>query len=93
MEMEQLLSMGFPDKLATEALAVTGSKSTLKATKWILSHKSSSNNPTTCSPNPSPFQPKLDRFFNFNSSKDKEIESTTTTIPLSKHLKDRKSVV
>ncbi|KAK4834101.1 hypothetical protein QYF36_016829 [Acer negundo] len=86
MEMEQLLSMGFPDELAAEALAVTGGKSTLKATEWILSHKPSSNNPTTCSPNPSPFQPKLDRFFNFNSSKDKEIESQSTP-PLSKRLK------
>ncbi|KAF8408560.1 hypothetical protein HHK36_004623 [Tetracentron sinense] len=55
MEMEQLLNMGFPQELASQALAATGGKSTLKATEWILSHKSN--------PSPSPFQPRLDRFF------------------------------
>ncbi|KAJ8775410.1 hypothetical protein K2173_023175 [Erythroxylum novogranatense] len=66
MEMEQLLSMGFPNELAAQALAATGGKSTLKATEWILSHKSpssSNSNP----PTPSPNQPKLDRFFIFQS--------------------------
>ncbi|KAL2316531.1 hypothetical protein Fmac_030407 [Flemingia macrophylla] len=56
MEMEQLLSMGFPDELAAQALAATGGKSTVKATEWILTHKSNSGNPSTV-------QPKLDRFF------------------------------
>ncbi|OMO88981.1 hypothetical protein COLO4_20003 [Corchorus olitorius] len=69
MEMEQLLSMGFPSELAAQALAATGGKSTLKATEWILSHKPSNPNSNT-SPNqtpPPPFQPKLDRFFHFQT--------------------------
>ncbi|KAJ0028038.1 hypothetical protein Pint_36477 [Pistacia integerrima] len=60
MEMEQLLSMGFPNELAAEALAATGGKSTLKATEWILSRRPSADPPPN---NPSPSQPKLDRFF------------------------------
>ncbi|GAU17617.1 hypothetical protein TSUD_254920 [Trifolium subterraneum] len=66
MEMQQLLSMGFPDELAAQALAATGGKSTVKATEWILTHKP--NSTTIVNPSPSPsslpaFQPKLDRFF------------------------------
>uniref|UniRef100_A0A0A0KV66 UBA domain-containing protein n=1 Tax=Cucumis sativus TaxID=3659 RepID=A0A0A0KV66_CUCSA len=66
-EMEQLVNMGFPDELAAQALAATGGKSTLKATEWILNHKSSSpspkpNLPISSNPN---LQPKLDRFFHF----------------------------
>lgn len=57
MEMQQLLSMGFPDELAAQALAATGGKSTVKATEWILTHKS----------NTSTIQPKLDRFFQSQS--------------------------
>ncbi|KAK4276388.1 hypothetical protein QN277_019337 [Acacia crassicarpa] len=66
MEMQQLLSMGFPDELAAEALAATGGKSTIKATEWILNHKATSSNHVSDS-NPSPVQPKLDRFFPFQS--------------------------
>ncbi|KHN46881.1 ATPase WRNIP1 [Glycine soja] len=62
MEMQQLLSMGFPDELAAQALAATGGKSTVKATEWILSHK----------PNSSTFQPKLDRFFHSQSQEHDE---------------------
>lgn len=68
--MEQLVNMGFPDELAAQALAATGGKSTLKATEWILNHKSSSSSP---SPKPNlpisnpNVQPKLDRFFLFQS--------------------------
>ncbi|KAJ9705959.1 hypothetical protein PVL29_003868 [Vitis rotundifolia] len=73
MEREQLLSMGFPDDLASQALAATGGKSILKATEWILGrNKSDSQTPdenpnSSPSPSPSPFQPKLDRFFHFQS--------------------------
>ncbi|XP_004491631.1 uncharacterized protein [Cicer arietinum] len=65
MEMQQLLSMGFPDELAAQALAATGGKSTVKATEWILTHKPNSNPIPNPNPNPSSFafQPKLDRFF------------------------------
>lgn len=67
--MEQLLNMGFPDELAAQALAATGGNSTLKATEWILTHKSSSilSNPLPVI-TPSQ-QPKLDRFFPSKSSK------------------------
>ncbi|KAH7534017.1 hypothetical protein FEM48_Zijuj04G0193100 [Ziziphus jujuba var. spinosa] len=61
MEMEQLLSMGFPYELAAQALAATGGKSTLKATEWILHHHKPpssstmpSSNPTNPNPNPNP---------------------------------------
>ncbi|KAB2015951.1 hypothetical protein ES319_D08G061600v1 [Gossypium barbadense] len=68
MEMEQLLSMGFSSELAAQALAATGGKSTLKATEWILSHKSSNPNPNqNPNPSPPPFQPKLDRFFHLHT--------------------------
>ncbi|WRX11214.1 ATPase [Theobroma cacao] len=68
MEMQQLLSMGFPNELAAQALAATGGKSTLKATEWILSHKSSNPNPNpNPNPTPPPFQPKLDRFFHLHT--------------------------
>jgi putative ATPase len=53
-EMQQLLNMGFPNELAAQALAATGGKSTLKATEWILNHKSSTT--TTCS-TPKPSKP------------------------------------
>ncbi|GLT79477.1 hypothetical protein SLA2020_509640 [Shorea laevis] len=89
-EMEQLLSMGFPDELAAQALAATGGKSTVKATEWILSHKSSNtnNNTNSNSPNPSPlplppspsFQPKLDRFFNFPSKTSPEPPASASNI-------------
>ncbi|KAJ6292297.1 hypothetical protein OIU78_024469 [Salix suchowensis] len=88
MEMEQLLSMGFPSELAAQALAATGGKSTVKATEWILS-QTSHPHPNN-SPNGSSFQqPKLDRFFHFPSSKPKQEPSSpsnsptqTTTAPL-----------
>ncbi|KAA8526177.1 hypothetical protein F0562_008084 [Nyssa sinensis] len=69
MEMQQqLLSMGFPDELASQALAATGGKSIHQATEWILSyHKSDSNSNSNSNPSPNPIQPKIDRFFHFHS--------------------------
>lgn len=73
MEMQQLLSMGFPEETAAQALAATGGGCPLKATEWILTHtqKNSSNdnnlNPNNNSPNSTHVQPKLDRFFRFHS--------------------------
>ncbi|XP_068487382.1 uncharacterized protein [Phaseolus vulgaris] len=64
-EMQQLLSMGFPDELAAQALAATGGKSTFKATEWILTHKTTAANPSAST---STFQPKLDRFFHSSQS-------------------------
>lgn len=73
MEMQELLSMGFSDELAAQALAATGGKCTLKATEWILSRKSSdstnSNSDAIPSPSLTPSQPKIDRFFPFQSTK------------------------
>ncbi|GFZ07621.1 AAA-type ATPase family protein [Actinidia rufa] len=77
-EMNQLLSMGFSEEWAARALAATGGKSILKATEWILNHTQNSSsthsnpnpnpnpNPNSASP-PTPFQPRLDRFFHSQS--------------------------
>lgn len=81
-EMQQLLSMGFPDELAAQALAATGGKSTVKATEWILTHKS---NATTTNPSPSSlssFQPKLDRFFHSPHSTPTPTPTTSTQQPI-----------
>lgn len=94
--MEQLVSMGFPDELAAQALAATGGKSTLKATEWILHHHKSStsgagavaNTAGTSTPSNTntnrnivrPFQPKLDRFFNFHSKPSIDSPSPTHTL-------------
>jgi putative ATPase len=95
MEMQQLLSMGFPDELAAQALAATGGKSTVKATEWILTHKpnsttlvNSSSSPSSPSPSSLPaFQPKLDRFFHTpqpnNVSQQQQTEEPTKRIKLS----------
>ncbi|KAJ8536107.1 hypothetical protein K7X08_034508 [Anisodus acutangulus] len=78
---QQLISMGFPVDSAAEALTATGGD-IIKATEWILSHghnnnhkdpQDSSNNfnpispSSTESPTTPPFQPKIDRFFTFQS--------------------------
>ncbi|KDP20671.1 hypothetical protein JCGZ_21142 [Jatropha curcas] len=87
MEMEQLLSMGFPTELATEALAATGGKSTLKATEWILSRKPSDAN-SKPPPNPSPLQPKLDRFFLLQSNS--KPNSSSSPQPTAGYLEGRR---
>ncbi|KAJ7964632.1 ATPase WRNIP1 [Quillaja saponaria] len=106
MEMQQLLSMGFPDELAAQALAATGGKSTVKATEWILTHKPSTTSSFNPNPNPipnpnpnpnsnsnsnanananlnsnqipSPIQPKLDRFFHFQSKPSNSLSPIAT---------------
>lgn len=87
--MEQLLSMGFPSDLAAQALAATGGKSTLKATEWILSHKScdASNKPPS-NPTPSPLQPKLDRFFHLQSKPNSSSGSPSIPIPAEQQEED-----
>ncbi|KAM5575218.1 ATPase WRNIP1 [Rosa sericea] len=96
MEMEQLLSMGFPTDLAAEALAATGGNSALKATDWILNRNSSttSTTPTATS------QPKLDRFFLSQStpssnsqSQDKQEPEEQQSTPTSQLPKRRKLLV
>ncbi|OVA12754.1 Ubiquitin-associated domain/translation elongation factor EF-Ts [Macleaya cordata] len=71
MEMEHLLNMGFSQELATQALAATGGKSTVKATEWILAHnhrqQQQQQPPSSPNPNLSPIQPRLDRFFQSKS--------------------------
>ncbi|XP_038980815.1 ATPase WRNIP1 isoform X2 [Phoenix dactylifera] len=59
--MEELLSMGFSQELASQALAATGGRSSLEATEWILSQPSSSPSSKPSSHSPT-FQPSLDRF-------------------------------
>nr|XP_009393259.1 PREDICTED: ATPase WRNIP1 [Musa acuminata subsp. malaccensis] len=64
--MEQLLSMGFSEDLASEALAATGGHSPLAAADWILTRSSSSSSvpPPPLPPSQSPStQPCLERFF------------------------------
>lgn len=71
MEMEQLLSMGFPEELAAEALAATGGKSIAEATEWILAHNSTPHsNPSPLQPNPhsNASQPRINRFFTSSTS-------------------------
>ncbi|MCD7454307.1 hypothetical protein HAX54_024319 [Datura stramonium] len=92
---QQLVSMGFPEDIAAEALTATGGD-IVKATEWILSHALSNKGsqdscnfnpvsssswsppppppPTTTTttaqdhhPSTPPFQPKIDRFFTFQS--------------------------
>ncbi|XP_009587697.1 uncharacterized protein [Nicotiana tomentosiformis] len=90
---QQLLSMGFPQDLAVEALTATGGD-IVKATDWIL-HKDSCNfNPKSLSPSttdehssPPPFQPKIDRFFQFQSK-----PLTPTFISTLKHTVTTKGV-
>ncbi|ERN14978.1 ATPase WRNIP1 [Amborella trichopoda] len=63
--MDQLLNMGFPQDLASQALAATGGKSIVKATEWILNNKSS-----TPSPPMKPHQQhgRVDHYFHGSSS-------------------------
>lgn len=88
--MQQLLSMGFPEELAAQALAATGGKSTVKATEWILTHHKSNNNnpsPPPASSSSSSFQPKLDHFFHSHSQSqptpDPQPEQPTKRLKLS----------
>jgi hypothetical protein len=81
-EMQQLLNMGFPNDLAAQALAATGGKSTLKATEWILNHKSSTTTTSTTFSTPKPSQPKLDRFFHLQSKPPNNPSSPTPSIQI-----------
>ncbi|KAK1325852.1 hypothetical protein QJS10_CPA01g00660 [Acorus calamus] len=64
MAMEQLLSMGFSEGLATQALSAIGGDSILKATDWILQNHHPHQTPTANTKSPSlQVQPSLDRFF------------------------------
>lgn len=80
--MQQLLNMGFPNELAAQALAATGGKSTLKATEWILNHKSSTTTTCITFSTPKPSQPKLDRFFPLQSKPSNNPSSPTPSIQI-----------
>ena len=87
MEKERLLSMGFSEELAAQALSATGGASPAKAVEWILNHKPIPSDDSP-SPSPPPFQPKLHRFFNYRP--DTAPSSTPVqddVVPLSKHPK------
>nr|GMC73712.1 ATPase WRNIP1 [Ipomoea batatas] len=71
MEKQQLLAMGFSEELASQALIATAGDVN-KATEWILSNPDgqrasqdsvSSSLPAPDQPSTSPFQPKINRFF------------------------------
>ena len=83
-----------PEELAVQALAATGGKSTIKATEWILTHKSSatsiSNRTQTQNSNSPPVQPKIDIFSpdfpnlitqNQDMAQNKEKEETEFKVP------------
>ncbi|KAM6546064.1 hypothetical protein CsatB_026800 [Cannabis sativa] len=85
-EKERLVSMGFSEDLAAQALSATGGSSPTKAVEWILNHKTiPSSDDYSFAP---PIQPKLHRFFN---SKPDDAPSSTPIqddlLPLSKRLK------
>lgn len=79
--MQQLLSMGFSDKLAAQALSVTGGESPTKAVEWILNQPPSNDTEQDVVPTPAPSsapskpppnsssQPSLHRFFTFPSKR------------------------
>eukprot|EP01018_Ginkgo_biloba_P003785 Gb_27339 [translate_table: standard] len=82
--MDQLLNMGFPQELATQALAATGGKSTLKATEWILNQRSDVRKAVsvTC-PTPAwpQHQARVDRFFQGGSQKSSARDEIASILP------------
>ncbi|URD73836.1 MgsA AAA+ ATPase C terminal [Musa troglodytarum] len=82
--MEQLLSMGFSEDLASEALAATGGHSPLAAADWILTRSSSSSSvpPPPLPPSQSPStQPCLERFFASSSAIPKTLNPSSSSAP------------
>ncbi|KAJ0974674.1 hypothetical protein J5N97_016639 [Dioscorea zingiberensis] len=78
--MEQLLSMGFSQELASEAMAATGGHSAVDAAEWIL------NNGGSDAPPSKPSQPSLDRFF---PSKRPKPSPSCSPSPLSDRMRPR----
>ncbi|KAL3693157.1 hypothetical protein R1sor_006808 [Riccia sorocarpa] len=64
-EMEELVDKGLSRELASQALAATGAKSTLKATEWILQQRRV--DPSKIGGNASRAQTKMDHFFQGNA--------------------------
>ncbi|KAI5083027.1 hypothetical protein GOP47_0002770 [Adiantum capillus-veneris] len=90
--MEQLLSMGFTQELATQAMAATGGKSTLEATEWLLSHRPEAEAeaeavgaeaPRGVSSSSAKQQARVDRFFSTPSrshhSQVRQIDDTSSS--------------
>jgi len=78
--MEQLVSMGFSEELATQALAATGGKSIVEATEWILTQNPNKGNSTDNRSSSFSFQPKLNHFFQQKQTKRiKESQTQTQT--------------
>ncbi|KZV44815.1 hypothetical protein F511_09858 [Dorcoceras hygrometricum] len=85
-KIEQLVSMGFSNDSAAEALDFTGGD-VVKATDWLLQ----TQNPPPFSATPPPvIQPKINRFFGFQSKKDQtpprsqqeiEVDESTHLLP------------
>ncbi|KAL2634660.1 hypothetical protein R1flu_006139 [Riccia fluitans] len=65
-EMEQSVDKGFSLELASQALAATGAKSTVKATEWILQQRRV--DPSIISANAPRAQTKMDHFFQGTAS-------------------------
>ncbi|KAG6551252.1 hypothetical protein Mapa_007178 [Marchantia paleacea] len=64
--MEQLVDKGFSRELASQALAATGAKSTLKATEWILNQRRV--DPSKVAANAPRQQAKMDHYFQGNAA-------------------------
>lgn len=87
-QQQQLLNMGFPQDLASQALAATGGKSTLKATEWILAHRSPDSEKTPPPPSntnsntntTSKLQARVDRFFPTSSPASKDASDASASL-------------
>lgn len=91
-KIEQLVSMGFSNDSAAEALA-SAAGDVVKATDWLLQ----TQNPPPFSSTPPVIQPKINRFFHFHTKKDQnppksqqEIEEDESTHLLIHREKRRK---
>ncbi|XP_022847825.1 ATPase WRNIP1 [Olea europaea var. sylvestris] len=76
--MEQLQGMGFSEEMAAQALAATGGD-LIKATDWLLTHNNPISTPHSNPPHIAHAQPKIKRFFHFQSKPPSSIKDFNNT--------------
>ncbi|CAA3029721.1 ATPase WRNIP1 [Olea europaea subsp. europaea] len=76
--MEQLQGMGFSEEMAAQALAATGGD-LIKATDWLLTHNNPISTPHSNPPHIAHAQPKIKRFFPFQSKPPSSIKDFNNT--------------
>ncbi|CAI9783592.1 unnamed protein product [Fraxinus pennsylvanica] len=76
--MEQLQSMGFPEEMAAQALAANGGD-LIKATDWLLTQDKPISTPHSNLPHIAHAQPKINRFFHFQSKPPSSIKDLNNT--------------